>query len=449
MKFYIRLGIWSAAALILGGCRGVPTAGEQTARHDFSMVATQYRPAGQSAGLPVLTADSSLSNFLAYALLNSPSVAAAFNDWSASVENITVTRSLPDPQLTFQAYIQDAITSLMPGLAWNLSGPGKLAARAEVATAASQEKYFLFEGALLQARFNVKQAYYELGRVEEQLRLKREMCQLLENQARVLQAQGTAGTANLTEWLRVQNDLAGVRKELESLEDSRRLALVDFQAALGIAPEQPAPPVPVHFEASPDLADTDSLLHTALEHNPQLAGMAAEVRVAEAGIAVAYKDRVPDFNLALMADVKASPVLFWPQSSMSLPIWRDKLAAEVAQAEAAALAAQSRLKAAQIDVAVNFAGKWFAYRETTRDLRLIENQLMPRADQSLQMVRAGYQAGTMDFSSLISAEQTVLDLKWQIAETRTDREIALAELTLLVAGIPPANTPLPATALQP
>ena len=31
--------------------------------------------------------------------------------------------------------------------------------------------------------------------------------------------------------------------------------------------------------------------------------MAADVRAAEAGIAVAYKERVPDFSLGLMADV--------------------------------------------------------------------------------------------------------------------------------------------------
>ena len=101
----------------------VSTSGEKQARHDLGAVAGQYRPGNGRPALPELTPDSSLSNFLAFALLNSPAVEAAFYDWSASVENITVTRSLPDPQLTFQAYIQDTITSLMPGLAWNFPAP--------------------------------------------------------------------------------------------------------------------------------------------------------------------------------------------------------------------------------------------------------------------------------------------------------------------------------------
>ncbi len=84
---------------------------------------------------------------------------------------------------------------------------------------------------------------------------------------------------------------------------------------------------------------------------------------------------------------------------MTLPIWRDKIAAEIAQAKANELAAKSRLKAAQIDLAVNFAEKSFAYRETGRNLALIENELIPKARQSLETVRAGYRAGTMDFSA--------------------------------------------------
>ena len=170
--------------------------------------------------------------------------------------------------------------------------------------------------------------------------------------------------------------------------------------------------------------------------------MEADVRAAEAGIAVAYKERVPDFSLGLMADVKASPTLFRPLAGMTLPIWRDKLAAEVAQAQANELAAKSRLKAGQIDLAVSFAEKSFAYRETSRNVALIENELLSKARQSVETVRAGYRTGTMDFSAMTDAERMLLDLQLEVIQARTDREIALAELSLMVAGVPPANAPL-------
>ena len=442
------VGLFATGGLVLAGCRGIQTPGEKQARQDLGSVAGQYRPANRPA-LPELTPESSLGNYLAFALLNSATVEAAYYDWAASVENITVARSLPDPQITFQADIMDIVSSVMPGFLQQFPGPGKLKARTRVAVTESGGKYFAFESAVLQAAFNLKRAYYRLGLLDEQLRLKRETLALLENQERVVRAQTATGTAALSGSLRAQSELERARTEITSLEDSRRLLKENFKAALGLTPQQPAPPAPAHFEMSGENLDADDLLLFALGHNPQLAAMEADVRAAEAGIAVAYKERVPDFSVGLMADVKTSPTMFRPLAGMTLPIWRDKLAAEVAQAQANELAAKSRLKAAQIDLAVSFAEKSFAYRETSRNVALIENELLPKARQSVETVRAGYRTGTMDFSAMTDADRTVLDLQLEAVQVRTDREIALAELSLMVAGVPPANAPILSNTAKP
>jgi outer membrane protein TolC len=448
LKVILLIVLAGVGVFALAGCRGISTPGEKQARHDLGAVAGQYRPGNSRPALPALTPDSSLSNFLAYALLNSPTVEAAFYDWSASVENITVTRSLPDPQLTFQAYITDTLTSLMPGLFQGIPGPGKLKARARVATAESLDKYFTFESAVLQAAFNLKRAYYQLGLWAEQVRVKQATLALLDSQERVRRAQNEAGTATLPDLLRVQSERDRVHVDLANLDDSHRSVLENFKAALGLMPQQPDPPAPSHVETGGENPDADELLRVAFERNPQLAAMAADVRTAEAGIAVAYKERVPDFNAGLSADVYAPP-FYWPQVGMTLPIWRDKLAAEIAQAKANELAAKSRLKAAQIDLAVSFAEKLFACRETGRNLVLLENDLIPRARQSVETARAGYRANTLDFSGLTDAERTLLDLQLEVAETRTDHEIALAELSLMVAEVPPANAPFLSNTSQP
>jgi outer membrane protein TolC len=428
-------------SLLAAGCTGIPAPGEKSARDDLDAVTKQYRPDQQPPALPELRPDSSLSNYLAFALFNQPQVAAAYYDWAASVENITVTRSLPDPQFTFQAYIENSLTSLMPGLSQQIPGPGKLKARGRAAVAASEGKYFAFESVVLQTAFAVKTAYYQLGLLEEKLRLKHATIVLLENQERVVRAQNAAGATTLTEGLRVQSELDRARNDLASLEDSRRPLRENFKAALGLTPQQPAPPVPAHFEFAAENLNEDELLRSAFARNPKLAALAAEVRTAEAGIAVAYKERVPDFNAGLMAEIYKPP-FYWPQVGMTLPIWRDKLAAEVAQAKVNELAAQARWQSAQIELAVNFAQKSFAYRETGRNLALIENKLLPQAQQSLATIRAGYRTGDTDFSSVISAELLPLDLQLGAAEARTQRAIALADLSLMVAGVPPPGAPL-------
>ena len=155
--------------------------------------------------------------------------------------------------MTLQVYITDTLTSLMPGLAWNFPGPGKLKARAGAAAAESQGKYFAFESAVLQAAFNLKRAYYQLGLLDEQVRIKREALALMENLERAIRAQNATGAAALPDLLRIQSELDRARTELANLEDSRHSVAENFKAALGLTPQQPDPPTPAQFEVSQEI----------------------------------------------------------------------------------------------------------------------------------------------------------------------------------------------------
>jgi hypothetical protein len=62
-------------------------------------------------------------------------------------------------------------------------------------------------------------------------------------------------------------------------------------------------------------------------------------------------------------------------------------------------------------------------------------------EQIVETTRAGYRTGTMDFSALTDAERVLLDLKLETANERTAHAIALADLSLIVAGTPPPNAP--------
>ena len=436
------------ALSLLAGCRGVPTAGEKQGHQEIGVVAHQYRPDNARPALPELTPDSSLSNYLAFALLNSPGVAAAYYDWSASVEGITVARSLPDPKLTFQAYIQNVLTSLMPGLAQDFPGPGKLKVAGRVAAAQSQAKYFEFESAVLQAAFDVKSAYYNLYFLDERNRINRETLALLHELERTARARNQAGKAALQDVYRAQMDEDQLATDLANLEDSRRELLAQFKAALGLAPEQPDPPRPAKFDIPPLDLNADGLLATALARNPRLKEAEAAVRMAEASIAQALKSKEPDFSASLMAEVY-SPPFYWPQASMSLPVWRDKIAAEIAAAQAGENAAAARLTTAQIGVAVDFAEKSYDYREATRNLALLENQLIPKARYSLEIARAGYVSGQVDFLNLIDAQRALLSFQLRDVQERTRGEITLANLSLVIAGVPPAGAPLLSNNAQP
>ena len=241
--------------VLLAGCQGTPTQGEKEARRQVQAVAGSYRPNGRKPDLPVLTAQSSLSNYLAYALLNQPQVEAAYFDWLASVERITVERSLPDPQVTFQMDIQQVVTSLMPGLMMNFPGAGKLRAAAAVASAESRAKYFAFQTASLQSAYAVERAYYQLYFLEEKLRVNRENLSLLADLATLAQARNEVGKATLQDVLRAQIEQNRVETEIANLEDSRSSLLAQFKAALGIRADATGAPCPAVLRVRPTGTD--------------------------------------------------------------------------------------------------------------------------------------------------------------------------------------------------
>ena len=431
-----------AIGFLVAGCAGIPTEGERRTRKDLQSVGERYRPYQERPALPTLQTNASLSNFLTFAMLNQPQIEAAYCDWAASVQRITVERSLPDPRLTFESDIADMVMSLMPGLMMDFPGPGKLKWAANAATAESEARYFVFENAILQTAFALKKAYYELHFLEAKLGVNRDTRRLAEEIERLARTQNEVGKVTLQDLLRAQIEQERLTTEIANLEDSRNPLLAQFKAALGLKADDVAPPVPQKFESTPIEVTSDKLLAAALARNPRLKAMEAEVRRADASIRLAYKARLPDFSVGLEADVKASPVMFTPQFGVTLPIWRDKIAAQIAAAQAGKSAAAARLSSEEIMLAVEFAEKSFMFREAGRTLELLTERLLPKARQSLEVAQSGYVSGKVDFLNLLDAERTLLEFKLAEVEARVQRELALAELSVLILGTPPAGAPV-------
>lgn len=424
------------------GCTGTPTESEKSARSDIASVSKRYRPGDAKPALPVLATTSPLADYLRFAMLNSPRVEAAYYDWAASVERIAPARSLPDPRLTFESDIGATIMSLKPGLMFDLPGPGKLRAAGDVMAAESRVTYFGFEREILRAALAVKTAYYRLHFLEETIRVQKETLQLLGDIEQLAQQQNAAGKVTLQDVLRAQIAIEQLKTQITNLEDSRSTLAAELKAALGLGPNAAHPPLPMTFESSTGDPKPDELLALALARNPNLRAMEADVRRAEASLRLARKAGVPDFTLGVEADAMASPVFVTPSASMTLPIWRDKIAAEIAGAQSGKRAAEARLSAEQVQIAAELASMLYMYREAVRNDELLRDKLVPKAKQSLDAARVGYVNGKAAFLDVIDAQRSLLEFELAGIEARTQRELALASLSLAIAGVPPAAAPI-------
>jgi outer membrane protein, heavy metal efflux system len=436
----LSFGLLAALMVVLvAGCTGVPAKGEIEARENLKAVAGAFRPHNQGPMLPTLGTNAGLSNFLYFAVLNQPDIEAAYYKWAASVERITVERSRPDPRLTFGADIASVVMAVMPGLMIDLPGPGKLRAAANAATAESGVAYFEFKSSALRAAYNLKRAYYQLYFLEHRIGVNRQMLDLLSDIERIARARNEAAQATLQDVLRAQIEQERLTTEVANLEDSRNVLHAQFKAALGLQAADPNPPIPARFESTSINMPTERLLDAALAHNPRLRAIEAEVRQADALIRVAERSRVPDFSAGIEAEVKAAPLMWSPQASVTLPIWRDKIAAQIAAAQAQKRVAHARLSSEQIALAVEFAERSFMLRESERNLDLLRERLLPKAQNSLDVARSGYTSARATFIDLIDAERTLLEFQLREIEAKTQRELALAELSLLILGEPPSG----------
>ncbi|MCE5277835.1 MAG: TolC family protein [Planctomycetaceae bacterium] len=424
------------------GCAGLALEHEARARRDVAAVQGTYRPVSSRPALPKLTPASPLADLIRYAVLNNPSAESAFYQWKAAVEEITLARSLPDPMLNINAEITRSLEGLTPAIMSdpmaNWPGPGKLPLRAQQAYHEAQRKRAKFENELLTVTLNVKRSYYQLWVLQEQIRWTSQIAVVATQSEQDALQRLTVGKSLQQDVLRAQMERDRIRNDLANLQDSRDSVLARLRAALGLGPREPLPDFQLRLDpAAADFTEA-SLLETAMARNPRLKEMRSEVDRAMAMYALAQKTAVPDYSWGVGVNVLQTPLPVMPSFGITLPIWRDKIAAEIAKGQAGVDAARARLSAEELDLAVRFAEAALAWRQADRNVRLYGQQLLPKAKATMESARAGYVAGSSGFLELLEAQRSLLDVNMNHSMAVGQREIAFSELSLVVLGRMPA-----------
>jgi len=120
------------------------------------------------------------------------------------------------------------------------------------------------------------------------------------------------------------------------------------------------------------------------------------------------------------------------------PVYRVQLerplALEADVAEARRLAAEARLNAEQLAMATELAQMLFMVREADRMAAYIDGTALPNLARALASAQAAYQSGMGGFGPIAELRLMQLAMQLERADARREREAALADLSLLVAG---------------
>ena len=240
-------------------------------------------------------------------------------------------------------------------------------------------------------------------------------------------ARYASGTAPQSDVLRAEVDVARAEALSRALVGEVRAAEAMLNTTLGQDADLPVPPLSPLVLPSPP--PDWSAIKTAFASRPELAAGRAEIARADADVQVMRDMFRP------MATIRTGPAYTMAEGrgwmamvGISLPIWRSKLRAGVAEAEAmramseADLQAMSRMIEGEAAVAVN---QLQAARDRQQALR---DDVLPRARMAIEPAVAGYAAGQLPLVSVIEAVQALWSVQSDLIGADTELGLAWARL---------------------
>ena len=240
-------------------------------------------------------------------------------------------------------------------------------------------------------------------------------------------ARYASGTAPQSDVLRAEVEVARLEALARALVSEVRGAEAMLNTSLALDAESPVPPLASLAFAQPP--PSWSAMKTALTFRPELVAGRAEIARAEADVEVMRDMFSP------MATIRTGPSYTMAEGrgwmamvGISLPIWRDKLHAGVAEAEAmramsqADLRAMTRMIEGDAAVAVN-------QLQAARDRqRALSSDVLPRARMAIEPAVAGYTSGQLPLVSVIEAVQALWLVQADLIAADTELGVAWARL---------------------
>jgi cobalt-zinc-cadmium efflux system outer membrane protein len=395
------------------------------------------------------------------ALAQNPDIQAARKRFEAAAHRVPQAASLKDPMFgvtVFPEPVQTAAGEQEVALmaSQHLPWHGKRDTRAQVAAADRSVAWAQLAAVELEVVEQVKRAYYELYFVQKAIEITKQTQQLLRYLEEGLQSEYRTGGVGQHDLLRAQLEVSRLNSDLIRLEQQLESSQAKLARWLHVSPDTPlrALEQPPGEEVPRNL---ELLYQRAVGARPELQAQLAAMRRDCRKVDLARLNYFPDMTAGVTwIGTSASglspvangrdPVLLG--LSINVPLYHKRLDAGVREAEARACSS-ARVYDSLRDRTTEEVKDLFVQATSQQELiELFRDEIIPKADQTLQVSRSAYKVGSVDFLQLIDNWQQLL--RFQIAQHRLESQLlqTLAKLERVVGGqlepeIPAEMTPIP------
>jgi len=382
------------------------------------------------------------------AMARNPRVLAAERRVQRLRARVPQATSLDDPVLQVAPIGEMAETAagevrVMTGLSQKLPFPGKRSARGAVAAAEADAAEAALAEVRLEVAAQVRRAYWSRYDAVRAVEVTERSQALLRQLYDAVEARYRAAAVPQAQLLRVGVELDSLQTELLTLRQRRATAAARLNALLNRAPTAPLPEVEPVQLAAVDLR-LERWLRAAATH-PAVERWRAESAAYRHRLRLARLDRWPDFTLSgnynavdddgLAASANGDDQ-WWIGVGVTLPIWQGKRRAAIREAVRGMGEAAAELTAAENELTYQVQDALARIESQHEAARLLRDDILPKARQTVDVSLTGYRSGEVDFLDLLDNWQALLRFERLYHQNVAQLEQALADLQRAVGERP-------------
>ena len=385
-------------------------------------------------------------DFLVRLLLeNNPAVLAARRAVDARKAMVTAARTLPDPTVSFETMgnlipptlqAGDSSSARVLSLTQEIPFPGKLNLQGQIASAEADAELWKYEEVRREAVAELKEAYYDLYLARKLTEVVEKSKGLLSQFAEISQARYRVGQGAQQDVIKSQVEVSRLLDRLATLRRDEDSALARINTLVYRAPETPVGPLPEL--SKPRLAQSiDELYRKAADDNPMVRVNRKEIDRGELSVALAKKSFYPDFEVGFSYyNRRDLPEMYGLMFKAKVPLyfWR-KQRPELESAAASLLEQRRRYDDTLATLYFSLKDPYLKARTDADLLALYGDAIVPQATLALESSISSYRVGKVDFLSLLSNQQTVLEYEMKYYEVFVDYYKALVALESLTGEV--------------
>lgn len=287
---------------------------------------------------------------------------------------------------------------------------GKLGLDQAIAGKEIDEAHFRFHAQEQRVLSDVRVRFYDALVAQRRVTLTQELARIGDELVAATKKliEGRQGTENDLLQAEIRADESHIlfdNARNQNVEAWRRLA-----AVVGVPTMEPSP-LSGELDTNVPSFDWNSCYAMVLGGNPALQAAQARVERAKSVIQRARTEPVP--NVDLSVSVRRNNITGFDNTNLQigvpLPIF-NKNQGNIRSAQAEWIAASNEVKRIELDLQDRLAVVYRRYANARQQAERYSHRMVPRAERSLKLVTDGYQKGQVEYLTLLTAQQTFLQV---------------------------------------